>query len=436
MSDTAERAVVAAAMLHGFTDPQLRRGHFTSARLGWLWAATQSLIAEHTECEPVALERWLRNEGVWSQVGGLDALLEAQDDYRLATSPRQSSQCVLEWHERRKLLKSLENASKLIADENIASDELRAPLSDLATLLRGEYQTATEKRLCDLSDVVDATLEDVSRRLESMNVTISTGLHVVDNDLGGLECGTVCVVGARPGMGKSAFAMTCAVNAAKQGTPALFISLEMSKLQLGRRYLSSTTATNLLALRAPRKYLIDVTGLRRKVRRDIPLYFTDGALDIGTMRALTEAWCSRQGSVPKLVVVDYLQLVDGDRSRVREQEIARLSRELKLLALQENIVVLLLSQLNRAVEQRDDKRPILADLRESGAIEQDADSIIMLHRPWVYDTAEPESLVLARLVKSREGASGIERELHFHAQHTLFTNASELVVAREGDVAL
>ena len=240
----------------------------------------------------------------------------------------------------------------------------------------------------------------------------TTGIIALDAILGGLRSGDLCVLAARPAMGKTSASLGMALDVAGLGRvaaqPVFVVSLEMSKAQLADRLACyearvSTMATRLGDL-SDRQH-DDYHSAAERVSA-LPIYVLDGPSPLRRIRSEAMRLKSRLGRLG-LIVVDYLQLMPGDtKAGNREQEVAGNARGLKLLAQEIGCAVLLLSQLNRNLEQRANKRPMMSDLRESGAIEQDADQIVGLFRPVVYDeTANPDHAE-AIVLKNRNGTLG------------------------------
>jgi replicative DNA helicase len=222
---------------------------------------------------------------------------------------------------------------------------------------------------------------------------VPSGFTELDRLTAGWQKSDLVVIAARPGMGKTAFALTLTRNAAINGNPVAIFSLEMSSVQLATRLIASETEIEGEKLKKGNLREDEWKQLNTKVKNleDAPIYIDDTpALSVFELRAK----CSRlkeQHDI-QLIVVDYIQLMRaGDNNGNREQEISTISRSLKALAKELNVPVLVLSQLNRSVETRGGlKKPMLSDLRESGAIEQDADMVIFIYRPEYYDILEGE----------------------------------------------
>jgi replicative DNA helicase len=273
------------------------------------------------------------------------------------------------------------------------------------------------------------TIESLKSRVDGIT-GVATGFTDLDRMTGGLQPADLIVVAGRPSMGKTSFALNIAQYAAVAGDgettlPVGVFSLEMSKEQLAMRLLSSEAEVEFFKIRSGGLKEEERTSLGRAAGKlyGAPLYIDDTpALSILDLRARARRLKKEHGLA--LLVVDYLQLMRGRTSNLdrREQEISEISRSLKALAKELNVPVIAISQLNRMVEQREDKRPRLSDLRESGAIEQDADVIIFIYRDVVYnkDSKEPNSAEII-VGKQRNGPVGDVR-LAFRDKYTTFAN--------------
>ena len=275
-----------------------------------------------------------------------------------------------------------------------------------------------------LSDVVRATLDDLERRQQARQagecIGIPTGLQRLDALTGGWRGGQLVVLAGRPGMGKSAAMLHFARTAAVAGVSVCVFSLEMPDTQLAGRMLVGGSGVNSGSFRTGD---IDADGWRELERAAaelsaLPVYLNDRAnITMGTIRSQCKAM-HRRGRCG-MVIIDYLQLLDTTSRNVqstREREIAAASRSAKLLTKELDVPVILLSQLSRKIEERADKAPMLSDLRESGAIEQDADMVLFLDRPAMYGAQtintnrygliSSDGVGIMHVAKNREGATG------------------------------
>lgn len=278
--------------------------------------------------------------------------------------------------------------------------------------------------IAPLSDVVRATLDDLERRQQARQagecIGIPTGLQRLDALTGGWRGGQLVVLAGRPGTGKSATMLHFARAAAASGVSVCIFSLEMSAGQLAGRMLVGSSGVDSGAFRTGN---VDGSGWTKIEKAGatlsaMPVFLNDRAnITVGAIRSQCKAM-HRRGRCG-MVIIDYLQLLDTasrNTNSTREREIAAASRSAKLLAKELDVPVILLSQLSRKVEERTDKTPLLSDLRESGAIEQDADMVLFLDRPAMYGRTEidagrygtisAEGVGLLHIAKNREGATG------------------------------
>jgi len=257
---------------------------------------------------------------------------------------------------------------------------------------------------------------------------VPTGFHEFDKKTAGLQASDLIVIAGRPSMGKTAFAMNIAAHAALQANTGVAVfSLEMSKEQLVLRMLCGEARVDQSKVRAGFAAERDFPKLALAASRlaDAPIYIDDTpALSVLELRAKARRLKRDPQSKLGLIVVDYLQLMRGHATDSREQEISGISRSLKGLAKELSVPVIALSQLNRQVEQRGDKKPVMADLRESGAIEQDADVVAFLYRPIVYDKTAEERAAEVIIAKQRNGPIGTV-PLTFMSEYTRFENQAE-----------
>lgn len=256
--------------------------------------------------------------------------------------------------------------------------------------------------------------------LEGRKTGILTGIDKLDNALLGLKGGQLVILAARPAMGKTAFALNIARTAAMSGHPTVIFSLEMSGVSLSDRMLIAHGDFNAAAFRKGALTDTEEVNLSQSVDclGDLPITVDDtSGLQIQQISSVAKN-LQRKGKC-ELVIIDYLQLVrikSENRNYSREQEIAETTKFAKGMAKSLNVPVVLLSQLSRKCEERQDKTPILSDLRESGSIEQDADIVLMLHRPAYYDRSEEQGMGIVRVAKNRDGRTG---DVKFHHNKTL-----------------
>ncbi|MFL2648126.1 MAG: replicative DNA helicase [Candidatus Actinomarinales bacterium] len=332
---------------------------------------------------------------------------------------------VQEQSNRRKLLK----ASSRIELLAYATDkDIHNVMDEAEQSIFSASDDAIGEGLIGVSDVLDGAIERIEE-IENQGTGLSglaTHFTDLDSTLAGLQDGNLVVIAARPSMGKTSLAINIATNVSKEKKVTAFFSLEMTKEELVQRVLFSeakvTSGDARKGQLGPEKWS-RVVEAASKVN-NIPLYFDDASvITVTDIRAKSRRLKASKGL--DLIVVDYLQLMQGLSGDNRQQEIAEISRNLKNLARELKVPILALSQLNRAAEAREDKRPRLGDLRESGAIEQDADIVMMLYRDDYYNPAtERPGVAEVNIVKHRSGSTG-RVDLYFSKEYTQFSNYSK-----------
>ena len=293
----------------------------------------------------------------------------------------------------------------------------------------GVMQSRNQKSYSVIKDILVDTfveLEDLYNRQQHVT-GVPTGFYDLDYKTAGLHGSDLVLVAARPAMGKSAFALNIATNAAvRANTPVAIFSLEMSKEQMVNRILCSEALVDSNKVRTGKledddwSKLAEASGILSEAE-----IIVDDTPGISIMEIRAKCRKMKLEKNIGLVVIDYLQLVQGSSRRAsgsREQEIAEISRSLKILAKEINVPVIALSQLSRAPEQRPDHRPMLSDLRESGSIEQDADIVIFLYRDDYYNQdSDKKNVAEVILAKHRSGSTGTV-ELGWLGNYTKFVN--------------
>ena len=311
-----------------------------------------------------------------------------------------------------------------LEDKSPAKNVLEKAEKGLFEISQGGLRNSLTALDVIMSDTVQTIMKRVQNRGELSGVT--TGFTDLNSLLGGFQKSDLVLLAARPSMGKTALAVNLAVNAAKAGKKVAMFSLEMSKTQIGQRILASFAQMNLSSLfkgELEGQELVNLITASNELSK-YSLHIDDtAAISLIELKAKLRRLKMEEGL--DLVVVDYLQLMTtGERIENRVQEISQISRGLKAIAKELDVPVLALSQLSRALEQRPDKRPKLSDLRESGAIEQDADIVMFLYRDYVYNK-ETENPNLAEVIvsKHRNGPIGVVN-LIWKDEYTRFFDVS------------
>lgn len=402
-----------------------------------IWEATRAVDAGGGAVDLVSVAHELRATGRLDSVGGMAALAELCDSTPAVANVLDHARIVLDrWSMRRVI-----DAARVVQAEALAGD-----VGDVTTWLQGVearvYEaTRRDERQTSLATLRQAVQDEsaamAERKAQRSALGIRTGLRDLDAKIGGWMRGLKYTLAARPGMGKTGLALTCALNVAKAGEAVVFVSLEMPRDQLVQRAIAqeSGVSTDLIA-EAHRMSGDDWTSVARAFKRlgDLPLAIDDAAgQTVASIRSAVRRGMSKlakEGHSARLglVVIDYLQLMtpSGKAGRNRENDVAEMSNGTRQLAKEFDCAVLELSQLSRECEKRGDKRPQLSDLRESGAIEQDAFGVLAIYRDGYYaqpkvDSGECEILVL----KLRQwGSTGTVRAF-FNGPTTAFHDLAQ-----------
>ncbi len=427
---SAERAVLGAVLispdsLDRCMELGLRAGDFSQPANQLIFETFVELSRKGSAIDVVTVSGRLEEQGKLDNVGGYVYLSGLPNAVPSVANIEEYVARVREKRVLRDLLDTAGTLSDAIYKGEVGAEEgLERAESRLQELRDGRDSTQMAK----LIDVAEAVYEQLRIRAESpTDVTgIPTGFRDLDTILAGLQNSDLIIIAARPAMGKTAFSLNILAHAAlREGASVAFFSLEMSREQIASRLLTAEARINGTRVRTGKLRNDDWGPMLEAIERmtGAKVYIDDKP---GVTVAEVRAKCRRRlGSKEglDLIVVDYLQLMRGDGTEhSREQEISSISRGLKGIAKEFNVPVIALSQLNRGVEQRADKRPLMSDLRESGAIEQDADVIMFLYRDEVYNKS-PDNQGLAEVLvrKQRNGSIG-DVNLYFRGEFTRFEN--------------
>jgi len=404
-----------------------------------VFEAIRNLEATAKPIDVVTLENEIAKGGKLDAIGGIAFLGELALRVPTAENVVAYTEIVRDHSQARKLILA---AGEIVEKGFEDSLEVRDYLDDAEAKIFEVTQRKDKSGPEPLKGLVKKVFSSLDERFKSEGgiTGVPTGFADLDVKTAGLQPTELIILAARPAMGKTSFAMSLAQNAATSGAwPVLVFSLEMSSTQLAERMLCSEAKVDSSALRRGQLQRQDMTNLTYAAATlsKAPILIDDSpALSIREVRARARRFRSDPSLFPRdgtgkkcgLIVIDYLQLMRGSPQAAkasREQEISEISRGLKSLAKEIECPVLALSQLNRSLEQRTDKRPQLSDLRESGAIEQDADVILFIYRDVVYNK-ESENPHIAEVIlgKNRHGATGTV-ETHFEGRYTRFENLSQ-----------
>lgn len=374
---------------------------FADATHGRIYETISRLIERGQIADPITLKDYFAKDASLEQVGGGEYLVNLAASVVSIVNVREYAKAIHDMYLRRQLINIGEDVVNtaydfnLDSDANIQIETAEQKLFDLAT--RGEIGGGFVPFSKALTEAIETA--QIAHKRDSHIVGVTTGLLDLDQWLGGLHPSDLIILAGRPSMGKTALATNMAFNAAyayikensKDGAPVAFFSLEMSAEQLATRLLAQESGISSDKIRRGAIREDDFPTFVEVSRRvsSIPLFIDDTpALSISAVRSKSRRLKRQHGL--GMIVIDYLQLLQPPLGRTsnsdgRVQEISEISRSLKAIAKELEVPVLALSQLSRAVEQREDKRPQLSDLRESGSIEQDADVVMFVYREEYYE---------------------------------------------------
>jgi len=427
----AEQALIGGLMLNAqawdkiadvvVTEDFYRKDH----RL--IFAAIGNLVEGGSPCDVITVSEYLDGRGELEQSGGLEYLATLANETAGAANARAYAKILRE----RSTLRALINAGNEISGNAFASDGRTASqvLDDAERMVfeiaekgsRGRRGFKSLKQI--LPEAVDRI--DMLHQSEGSITGISSGYNELDKMTAGLQDGELVIIAGRPSMGKTTLALNIAENAAiGSKVPTAIFSMEMPSQQLAFRMISSLGRVDQTHLRTGNFPDEDWSRINTAVQlmSEAPIFIDDTpSLSPTEIRARARRLHREHGL--GLIVIDYLQLMQVDGSKEnRATEISEISRGLKALAKELEVPVIALSQLNRSVEQRTDKRPVMSDLRESGAIEQDADLIVFIYREEVYNQDTPrKGIADIAIAKQRNGPIG-DFPLTFVGRYTKFEN--------------
>ncbi len=387
-----------------------------------IFEAMRELFDTSQAIDAVTVSELLRRRGELEKIGGIQYLTRLVDIVPSTSNVAYYAGIVEEHAKRRELIRAGASVTDIAfnVDEEIAMVLDRAEQAVLGVAERRSSQTLLE---------VGPMFNDVLEHIEMLEqqgselTGLATGYVDIDKKLAGLQPANLVVVAARPAMGKSSLALGIAINVAAQNEPVALFSLEMSKEELVQRILSSVGKVDSMKLRSGQlgplwQRVVDAAGRMYQA----PIFIDDSpVVTVTDIRAKCRRLKRRRGL--SLVVVDYLQLMQASSRENRQQEISEITRNLKNLARELGVPIIAVSQLNRSLESREDKRPRLSDLRESGAIEQDADVVMFIYRHEYYHPEEQDKKGIAEVIvaKHRAGSTG-PIEMTFQPEFTRFAN--------------
>ena len=418
----------------------LRAHHFMAGQHAIIFEACEKLIERGQIADPITLKRYFEQNESLTDIGGPAYLVELAGGAPTIMNAEAYGKIVYDLAIKRELIaigrEMVDNAYEAEIDEAADKQIEQAEESLYQLAETGSY----DRGFMPFRDAVKSAIEmaAIAHKREGALAGVTTGFVDVDKLLGGLHDSDLLILAGRPAMGKTSLATNIAYNAARawvdsegdQGAVVGFFSLEMSGEQLAARIISEQTEISSDKMRkgeVPNEVFPRLVAASQELHR-MPIFIDDTpALTVGALR--TRARRLKRTHDLGLIVIDYLQLLQGSgssRSDGRVQEVSEITRGLKTLAKELGVPVLALSQLSRQVENRDDKRPQLADLRESGSIEQDADVVMFIYREEYYlEKADPQESM------SQDDNKFAERLQRWHERMDKVRNKADVIVAKQ-----
>lgn len=388
------------------------------------------ILALHTEgkpADPMTLVEELDRHGELQRIGGHDALADIFSSAHVAANAVYYAQIVRAKSQLRSVIAA---ANQMLRDAYAGDQTAEDVLQAAERLIFEQASRATGGNVHSIAAILPEVWEQIDRRQRKQGVVgIGSGYADLDALTGGFRPGQLIILAARPSMGKTALAVNVIEHAAEiQSQAGLLVSLEMGRASLVERALAARARVDGNKIRmgysfTPQDML--ALGKAHEALSGVPIYIDDTPGQ-SMLQIMSTARRLKLRHGLGLVVVDYLQLIDGKgEGSNRQEQVSAISGRLKVLARELQVPVIALSQLNRDCEKREDKRPMLADLRESGSLEQDADVVILLYRPEFYDPNNQPGIALLDVAKNREGATGTCK-LTFLKHLTRFENLAHV----------
>lgn len=433
----AEEAVIGAVL----NNPQallkiteiLKSENFYKPANRIIYEAIYALMSKNAPIDALTVCEYLKDNDKIDMVGGRQYVNDLFINYPTSANIVYYANIIKECSIKRSLINAGSEIIEL-AHENYPVDVCLGSAQKLV------FDIAQQKTTSDLASVKDLVIESwnaIEYRFNHKDelLGVATGFYDLDNVTAGLRPSDMIILAARPSMGKTAFALNIAQHVAtKNKKPVIIFSLEMPKSQLMTRMLAAEAEVEAASISKGTLQSQDWNKISQAMEyfQDAPLWIDDTpAMSVMDIRSKCRRFMMEEKDL-SLIVIDYLQLMQGESkfSNDRNQEVSAISRGLKALARELNVPIIVLSQLSREAEKRSDKLPMLSDLRDSGAIEQDADIVMFIHRPEYYDRDNPELKGKAKLIlaKHRNGQTG-EIDLLFQGNITKFKNPNKPDVA-------
>ncbi|HIS74500.1 TPA: replicative DNA helicase [Candidatus Galligastranaerophilus intestinavium] len=389
-----------------------------------IYEAMFNLYNQNKPLDAISISDYFLSKNQMQDIGGSEYLSDLMSDTILSSNIEYYANIIKENALKRKLI----TAGSSIIEETFRNPEAQESLEFAEKMIFDISQQKTSQDIEPLTNVLLETVEKIEYRCNNKGsyTGVPSGYHDLDNMTAGFQNSDFIILAARPSMGKTAFALNIAQNIAiRQNVPVIIFSLEMSKVQLAQRVVCAEAEIDAQRVRMGDLQINEWEKMGAKLNdlHAAPLYIDDTAgVSVSDIRAKCRRFKMKNPNLG-LILIDYLQLIEDRSSNDRNQQISSISRGLKSLARELDVPIIALSQLSRKVEDRTDKRPMLSDLRESGAIEQDADVVMFIFREEYYDKENPELKNKAQIIiaKQRNGPTG-SFELIFQGSTTKFKN--------------
>ena len=398
---------------------------FYDKRHSKIFAGMIRLYQNHEGVDLITVTDELKKSGHLDEIGGSTYLAELTNHVPTAAHASSYAEIISQAAVRRRLIKASADINSLAFDENLTVPQL---LGQSEAELFSVSDSSLKQDLTSISDILDTSFDRINDLYVNKGVLrgVKTGYRDLDNMTAGLQRSDLIILAARPAMGKTTLVTNLAYNVATiEKKAVLFFSLEMSKEQLIDRMLADAAGVDSWNIRTGNLSEEDFAKLAEASGEmaEAPI-FIDDTPGVSVLEMRTKARRAAHDGELGLIIIDYLQLMQGSGSAQangnRVQEVSEISRGLKLLARELNVPVIALSQLSRSVENRSPQIPQLADLRESGSIEQDADIVMFIYREAYYNPeTERENITDLILAKHRHGPTGTV-ELYFHPERLRF----------------
>lgn len=396
---------------------------------GIIFEAISNLVEKGTPIDITTVTAELDNKKVLKQVGDVEYLAEVVNVVPSAANVDEYIRIIEDCAIRRRLI---EEATKIATDGYQSTDNLSDLLDSAERRMLNVVKTRKGTEFRKIQDVLFKTQSDLEKLAQNKGeiTGVASGFYDLDKLTSGFHANELIIVAARPGMGKTAFALNLATNIANSSKKAVALfNMEMGAEQLANRMISSVGQIDGNKLRSGRLEHNDWKRVNEAISRlaDTKIFMDDTpGMTIGEIRAKCRRLHSEQNGLA-VIIIDYLQLISGSSRYAgnRQQEVAEISRSLKTLAMELEVPVIALAQLSRSVEGRDDKRPLLSDLRESGSIEQDADIVAFLYRESYYSkesTEDPNANKSELIIAKHRNGPTATIDLIFKGNTSTFVN--------------